>query len=65
MKVIKLHTFPKGKFYLDKVEHNITTTVNLKPYNHEDNDFEDVLQLAKSIEQAFEWVKANLDLEKF
>jgi len=65
MEALGLHTLPKIKFNLDKVAHNIITAVKLNPKNHEDNDFEDLLQSAKSFEQAFEWAKVNLSLEKF
>lgn len=41
MEALRLHTFPKRQFDPEKVAYNITTTVNLKQYNHEDNDFED------------------------
>ena len=65
MEALQLHTLPKRKFDLEKVAYDITTTVKLKPYNHEDNYFEDLLQSAKSFEQAFEWAKVNLSPKKF
>lgn len=65
MEALRLHTLPKRQFNPDKVALNITTAVKLKPYNHEDNDFEDLLQLVKSFEQAFKWAKANLNPENF
>lgn len=65
MESLKLHTLLKRKFDVYKVAHNITNAVKLKPYNHEDNDFEDMLQSAKSFEQAFKWAKANLSLKIF
>jgi len=65
MEALRLHTFLKRKFDPHKVANNITTMVKLKPYNHEDNDFEDLLQLSKSFEQAFDWAKVNLSPENF
>ena len=55
----------KRQFDPDKVAHNITTAVKCKPYNHEDNDFEDLLQSANSFKKAFEWAKTNLSPEFF
>lgn len=43
MEALRLHTLLKRQFDPDKVSHNITIAVKLKPYNHEDNDFEDLL----------------------
>lgn len=37
------HTFPKRKFYPDKIVHNIAIAVNIKPYSHEANAFEHLL----------------------
>jgi len=65
MEAVKLHTLLKRQFDPDKVAHNITTAVKLKPYNHEDSDFYDLLQSAKSFEQVFEWAKANPSPENF
>lgn len=45
--------------------YNVTTGVKLKPYNHEDNYFKDLLQSAKSFKQAFEWEKENIKPEYF
>lgn len=33
--------------------------VKLKPYNNEDNDFEDLLQLSNSFEQELKWAKVS------
>ena len=57
---LKLHTLPKRQFDPDKITHNITTTVMIKPFNHEANDSKDILQLAKSFKQVLDYVKANL-----
>lgn len=65
MEALRLHTFPKRKFDPNKVAYNVTTGVKLKPYNHDGNYFEDLLQLAISLEQVFEWAKANLKPEYF
>ena len=43
MEALRLHTLPKKQFDLDKGAHKITNAVKLKPYNHKDNDFEDLL----------------------
>jgi len=40
---LRLHTLPKRQFDFDKIAHNITTTVKIKPFNHEANDSEDLL----------------------
>ena len=65
MEALRLHTLPKWQFDLDKVAYNITTAVKLKQYNHEDNDFEDLLQWEEFFEQSFEWEKVNLKLVYF
>lgn len=65
MEALRLHTFLKRKFGLDKVAYNITTVVKLKKYNDEDNNFEDLLQLAESFEQALEWARENQKPEDF
>lgn len=65
MEALRLHNLPKRQFDPDKVTYNITSAINLKPYNHEDNDFEDLLQLAESFEQVFKWAKANLSPKDF
>lgn len=65
MEALGLHTLPKRKFDPNKVAYNVTIGVKLKPYNHGDNYFEDLLQLDISFEQAFEWEKENLKLEYF
>lgn len=65
---LRLHTLPKRQFDPEKITHGITIVVKIKPFNHEANDSEDILQLAKSFEQAFDWAKKNLnpdDFEKF
>lgn len=62
---LRLHTFPKRRFDRDKIAYDITTTMNIKPYNHEANYFEDLLQLAESFEQSFEWARTNLSPEDF
>lgn len=43
MEGLRLHTFPKSQFDPDKIAYNITTVLNIKPYNHEANDFENLL----------------------
>ena len=65
MEALRLHTLPKRKFDPNKVAYNVTAGVKLKPYNHEDNYFEDLLQSDESFEQAFEWAKVNMNPEDF
>jgi len=62
---LRIHTFPKRKFDQDKIVYNITTAVKIKPYKHEVNYFEDLLQSAQSFEQSFEWARTNLSPEDF
>lgn len=65
---LRLHTFPKRKFDPKKITQNITTIVKINPFIHKAQDFEDLLQSAKSFEQAFNWEKVNLnphDFERF
>ena len=68
MESLRLHTLPKRQFDPDRIAYNITIIVKIKPYNHEPNYFEDLLQSAKSFEQSFEWARKNLsphDFESF
>lgn len=65
MEALRLHTLPKRKFDPNKVAYNVTTRVKLKPYNHDDNNFEDLLQSTVSFEQAFRWAKENLKPKYF
>ena len=65
MEALRLHTLPKRQFDPNKVAYNVTTGVNLMPYNNEDNYFEDLLQSAIPFEQTFKWAKANLKPEYF
>ena len=51
---LRLHTLPKRQFDPDKIAHNITTTIRIKPFNYEANDSEDLLQSAESFEQVFD-----------
>lgn len=62
---LRLHTMPKMQFDLNKIAYNITIVVKIKPYNHEANDFEDLLQSAESFKQSFEWARKNLSPEYF
>ena len=62
---LRLHTLPKGQVDPEKIAHNIATTVKIKTFNHEANNFEDLLQSAKSFEQVFEWARENLTPEDF
>jgi len=62
---LRLHTFPKRQFDPKKVAYNVITRVKLKPYNHDDNYFEVLLQSVVSFEQVFEWEKSNLKPEEF
>ena len=48
---LRFHTLPRRQFDQDKIAYNITTTIKIKPYNDEANDFEDLLQSAQSFEQ--------------
>jgi len=43
MEALMLHRFPKRQFDPNKVVDNVTIGVKLKPYNHDDNHFEDLL----------------------
>jgi len=62
---LRLHTLPKRQFDPDKIAQNITTTVKIKPFNHEANDFEDILKSVESFKQTFNWAKANFSPEDF
>ena len=68
MESLRLHILPKRKFDPNKVAYNVTTGVKRKPYNHEDNYFEDLLHSVVSFEQEFKWVMENLkhgDFQRF
>ena len=65
MEGLRLHTLPKRKFDPNKVAYNITIALKIKPYNHEVNDFEDLLQSVESFKQSFEWERENLSPGNF
>jgi len=62
---LRVHTLPKRQFDRGKVAQNVTTSLKVKLYVHEAHEFKDLLQSAESFEQAFHWVKANLNLDDF
>jgi len=47
---LRLHTLPKRKFDPEKVAQNVTTALKLKPYVHEAQELEDLLQSAETFE---------------
>jgi len=52
-----LHTLLKRKFDPENVAQDVTTTLKLKPYVHEAQEFEDLLQSAETFKKAFDWVR--------
>lgn len=58
-------TLPKRQFDPEKVAQNVTMSLKVKPFTHEDHEFEDLLQLVESFGQAFNWSKVNFNPDNF